>query len=97
MNSNELMAAAALYLANPVIDPSPLIEFVARHEKEQAEAEVAKAVTADGGLYDLGWYLAWTPGDKDAVLDGKFSAAELRAIADHMDASVALLIEGEAA
>jgi hypothetical protein len=41
-------------------------------------------IQPDGGLYDLGWYLAWTPGDKRARLDGEFTAQELRAIADHM-------------
>lgn len=39
----------------------------------------------DGGLYDLGWYIAWTPGRKDATLDGVFTAKELRAIAVYMD------------
>lgn len=46
---------------------------------------VKAAIQEDGGLYDLGWYLGWTPGDEEAVLDGRFSAAELRAIADHME------------
>lgn len=33
------------------------------------------------GLYSLGWYLAWNEGDREVVLDGKFSADELEAIA----------------
>jgi hypothetical protein len=41
--------------------------------------------TDDGGLFDLGWYLSWTPGNNAAILDGRFTAADLRAIADHMD------------
>jgi hypothetical protein len=32
-------------------------------------------------LHSLGWYLAWDPGDKEATLDGIFSAEELEAIA----------------
>jgi len=35
----------------------------------------------DGGLYDLGWYLAWNTNHKDACLDGDFTADELEAIA----------------
>jgi hypothetical protein len=40
-----------------------------------------KEVQGDGGLYSLGWYLAWTPGDLDATLDGQFTADDLEAIA----------------
>ncbi len=39
---------------------------------------------SDGGLYLLGWYLAYTPGSKEAVLDGQFEADELIAIGEHM-------------
>ena len=39
----------------------------------------------DGGLFCLGWYLAFTPGDENATLDGTFNAEELRSIADYMD------------
>lgn len=46
---------------------------------------IKEAVQPDGALYDLGWYLSWTPGDKEAVLDGRFTAEALRAIADHME------------
>lgn len=42
-------------------------------------------IQTDGSLYDLGWYLSWSAGDPQAVLDGRFSSGELRAIADHMD------------
>ena len=38
-------------------------------------------IEANGGLYSLGWYLGWTPGSKDATLDGLFTADELEAIA----------------
>lgn len=52
---------------------------------EEARQHVAEAIQPDGGLFNLGWYLGWTPGDSEAVLDGRFTADELRAIADHMD------------
>ena len=39
----------------------------------------------DGGLLSMSWYLRWYPWAKEATLDGEFTAAELRAIADHMD------------
>lgn len=52
---------------------------------EKARSEVAKVSKPDGGLFSLGWYLGWTPGDDSATLDGKFSIEELRAIADHME------------
>ena len=42
------------------------------------------ALRPDGVLYNLGWYLSWTPGDPSAVLDGNFTAEELQAIAEHM-------------
>jgi hypothetical protein len=35
----------------------------------------------DGSLYSIGWYLNWDPGNKDADLDGQFSADQLEAIA----------------
>ena len=44
-----------------------------------------EAIRPDGSLFDLGWYLGWTPGDDEAVLDGRFSIIELRKIADHME------------
>ncbi len=47
-----------------------------------------KAIQPDGGLYDLGWYLAWTPGDETATLDGAFTAQQLRDIALHMEANL---------
>ena len=42
-------------------------------------------VSKDGGLFNLGWYLGWTPGNEDAVLDGDFTAKDLRAIACYME------------
>lgn len=58
---------------------------------------VKESVTSTGGLYRLGWYLSWDVGDKAACLDGYFSADDLRAIADHMDASKGPAGEVEAA
>ena len=46
---------------------------------------VKRAVQPDGSLYDLGWFLAWNPGDEQLTMDGPFSAADLRSIAAHMD------------
>ena len=46
---------------------------------------IANAVQPNGNLYDLGWYLAYEVGDRDATLDGRFTAEEMRAIADYMD------------
>jgi hypothetical protein len=40
----------------------------------------------DGGLYGMGPYLRWEPGQTSATLDGEFTADELRAIADYMAA-----------
>lgn len=40
---------------------------------------------SDGGLGSNMPYVAWAPGDKDAQLDGEFTADELRAIADFME------------
>lgn len=44
------------------------------------------AISKDGGLYNLGWYIGWSCGQKEAMLDGTFSADQLRQIADYMDA-----------
>lgn len=53
--------------------------------EEVASQRFFNALQADGGLDDLGWYLRWRIGESTATLDGDFTAAELRAIADHMD------------
>lgn len=36
---------------------------------------------SDSGLFCLGYYIAWTPGEEKATLDDEFSAEELEAIA----------------
>lgn len=38
----------------------------------------------DGSLASLGWYLDWPVGDREATLDGAFTADELEAIASWM-------------
>lgn len=47
--------------------------------------ELDDAIQEDGSLYAVSWYLDWAPGADTATLDGDFTAAQLRAIADHMD------------
>lgn len=49
-------------------------------------AELAAEIQEDGGLYCLGEYLAWSPGDETATLDGQFTAERLEAIAAWMRA-----------
>jgi len=46
--------------------------------------DVKAAIQPDGGLFNLGWYLAWTVGEDTATLDGSFTADDLDAIAAHM-------------
>ena len=53
---------------------------------EEAKDILGDSVEADG-LFDLGWYLGYTNGDDEAVLDGSFTAQQLRAIATYMDAN----------
>lgn len=52
-------------------------------------ADVKKCIQANGGMYDGGWYLCYEAGEKDAVLDGRFSADDLEAIAAQMRKSQA--------
>ncbi len=47
--------------------------------------EIAEIIQRNGGLYCLGWYVAWTPCEKKVTLDDEFTADQLRDIADHMD------------
>lgn len=51
-------------------------------EIDQAAAEVMLKdyIKPDGGLFDCGHYLSWTPGDEEIVLDDRFTADELEAI-----------------
>jgi hypothetical protein len=48
--------------------------------REQALDILGDTLKQDGGLYCLGHYMAWTPGDDTATLDSQFTADELEAI-----------------
>lgn len=61
-----------------------------------AEERVKSWVQPDGGLYGLGAYIAWTPGDNSVVLDGDFTAEEILAILRHVVAQMKLDLLGPA-
>ena len=42
--------------------------------------EVLGDAIVDGGLFNGGWYLAWTIRESNATLDGEFDIDELEAI-----------------
>lgn len=46
---------------------------------------LAAYIQPDGGLYCLGRYLSWSPGDKQITLDSDFTASELSAIVYWME------------
>ena len=48
--------------------------------REKAQEILKEYIQPDGGLYCLGHYLAWTPGEKAITLDCQFGADELEAI-----------------
>ncbi len=50
-------------------------------EKRANEILKNEVKADDGGLYSLGWYLNWEIDDNEAILDGRFTADELEAIA----------------
>ena len=50
-------------------------------DSAQATQILQSSVASDGGLYNVGWYLAWSPGNATATLDGTFTADDLEAIA----------------
>lgn len=50
----------------------------------QAAEHLKDLIQPDGGLYCLGWYTSWSPGDKQAVLDAEYTADDLEAIATYM-------------
>lgn len=56
--------------------------------EERAREILGKYIQEDGGIYSLGHYMAWTPGDDDACLDCRFSADELEAISFWMRRSL---------
>ena len=55
-------------------------------ESQQPASEIIKWVREDGSVLCMMPYAAWDPPDRTACLDGNFSAAELRALADWMEA-----------
>ena len=48
--------------------------------------EIKNSIQPDGSLKSLGWYLNWNVGDLEACLDGRYTAKQLREIANWMDA-----------
>lgn len=49
-------------------------------DESKAREILGNAIVPDG-LQSLGWYLAWSHDDAEAVLDGRFTAEDLEAIA----------------
>jgi len=49
--------------------------------EELANSALRDEIDEHGNLYALRWYLSWKKGDRHAVLNGKFSAKDLEAIA----------------
>ena len=47
---------------------------------EEAQKELGEDIQADGGLYNLGHFLHWSPGDATVCLDDYFTIKELEAI-----------------
>lgn len=50
-------------------------------DEKQAREILGTWIKPDGGLYDGLQYLSYIPGDLDAMLDARFTADELEAIA----------------
>lgn len=53
------------------------------------DARVEASIGKEGGLSNIEWYLNWHPTDSYATLDGRFTAAQLRDIANHMEVNEA--------
>lgn len=51
--------------------------------------ELENIIQPDGGLFDGGHYIAWTPEEKEICLDCRFTVEELEAFAQHMRAHAA--------
>lgn len=49
-------------------------------DEQRAREILGGLIQPDGGLYDLGHYIAWTPGEEDVRLDDRFTIEELEAI-----------------
>lgn len=53
-------------------------------DEAKAIVEQIAAIGKDGGFYNLGRYMAWTPGNTRATLDDQFDAEELIALGTYM-------------
>lgn len=51
---------------------------------EEAKEILKDEIQPDLGLYCLGHYMAWTPGDKSITLDCSFDVEELEAIVTYI-------------
>lgn len=51
---------------------------------QEAKLYLKDSIQSDGGLYDSENYLAWNDQFDEAVLDGRFTAKQLMAIAIYM-------------
>ena len=51
---------------------------------EHAKIVLKEHIQADGSLYSLGHYLAYTPGEGRIILDDQFDSEELEAIVVYM-------------
>lgn len=49
-------------------------------DEQRAREILGGMIQPDGGLYNLGHYIAWTPGEEDVRLDDRFTVEELEAI-----------------
>lgn len=60
-------------------------EHIKRMNKEKALEILKDCIKPNGGLYHLGWYMAWNIDDKDITLDGDFTLDELKAVVWYME------------
>lgn len=90
---NEVSRAMRLGEARAILtlfrDPAAfaaLEDAVGRTDAVYIEAKkfLGSSVASNGGLHELGWYLHWAGGHDSAVLDGRFDADDLFAIAAFM-------------
>ena len=54
---------------------------------ERAKRKLSWCMTSTGNLHDANRYIAYKLGDQYVTLDDEWTAGELRAIADYMDAA----------
>ena len=51
---------------------------------DEAKVILKDSINDDGGLFNLGHYIAWERGEGEVTLDCRFTADELEAIAVYM-------------